>query len=1000
MKTPTTPTLVLAYRKAKTAFASERSAIGFHEFAEFESSLPSRLKALRSHLANEPWFDNIPIGRIAVVPKSSKTNHSDPETVRVGITSNASIDLAVRLQLVPTPEFAIVELLYLREFGPAFEALLSPSCVGYRLKRVAREGKLDDFDRDVYEYWPEAFRRYRDEPIQVARKHLRRDSRVLIVSTDVANFFDSLDPGFLLTKRFKKQLAAAASDHARPFDTDEYDLATRSLLRQFRNFRRMRTQFGSVDTDAGVPIGSLTSRLFGNAVLAGIDSAIQKQAGVVCYKRYVDDIVIVKTLTQSETIATRSDALGPLLPEFLESETVSSFRDPITRCKFTIKNEKTRIHLLEGTAGIDFLSAVQQAFSVVTSERRALFGDIEKLEQEVDNVVDLFGGRTDQMERIPRLRDADHYLLRRFVATTVVKGLQRAAVLLDRENAQQFIRTHVERTLSVLDSSQNIDDFDFVLLLLRVALLGHSWEVVERLMCWLQDRLSTKFAEERYSQITWCSSKLRRKDTLPALRKYIRTRIEETIAAAGPWSFSLIPCMETIANMHRMLKVAICNGHTTLFFHAGLRHLDMEDDFAVHGPTPDDAPLPSWHRRANCGLPLGSSVALQSRLDVIGQFLAHGMALGEQHWRQTSCLALFLSAKPLSYFDISRRLLARISSVGSPGVGERITECVDAIRGTRYSRCSSHVSVARTQKTLKVCLQSNDASSLRVILANLSVRIEAFERSIENRPLLTTERLRMLDHLLRQAKDAARQGLGEGLRSILLLPELSIPNRWVRALGKYSVSAGLPIVAGVEYTHRGTQSVFNQAIGIFPTHHQGIFVLRWTKRHPATGEKAALKAAGLSLRPATPPRLVVEISGVRLGVLICSELLEAAALSSYVGEVELLLVPAWNTDTNTFEHAGFAAATAMVHAFVCISNNSSSSDCRVLAPIRTPRHERDWCRLVQRGENTIIWADLPTGELAQIHAMPDGLTPQGASPRREYFPSPPGAFMSTRKPGR
>ena len=126
-------------------------------------------------------------------------------------------------------------------------------------------------------------------------------------------------------------------------------------------------------------------------------------------------------------------------------------------------------------------------------------------------------------------------------------------------------------------------------------------------------------------------------------------------------------------------------------------------------------------------------------------------------------------------------------------------------------------------------------------------------------------------------------------------------------------------------------------------------------------------------------------------MLICSELFEAAPLSEVSGHVELLLVPCWNRDTPSFDHLAHATASLLVHAFVCVANNAEASDSRIVAPIKEPRREREWCRLIHREENQIVWGDLPVAELRRVH---EGIEPvdSGLPPevRREYRPLPPG----------
>jgi len=982
---PARDILLLAYRQAKQALVAEKSAVGLEAIADFEMQLPQRLRELRQNLASDQWFDQLVPGSVAVIPKAVRTDARPDEIVRVGEEHSDKFDLSVRLQLVPSPQFSIAEVLYLWEFGPALEALLEESCVGYRLKRVSVTGAMDPHDRDLYEYWPAAFERYREDPIRTARAALKSGDRILIISTDVANYFDSIVPRFLTSKRFVESVASRCKGLGRKFDSARYLVATKSLLRAFGRFRKLRLEFGNLDVTMGVPIGSLTSRLIGNVVLASFDAKVSGAASVICYRRYVDDIVVVRTLGPGEKIARRADAMDGLFPGFLEKGDVSLFRDPLTKVQLTLKNEKTRIHELHGEIGVDFLHAVQQNFSVVASERRAFFGNVERLEQEVDSVVDLFG--PDQLDRIPRLRDADHFTLRRFIASAVVLGLQRAAILLDPAAASAFVQKHVRRTLSVLDSSQQLDDFEFVLSLLRVSLICKCGDVTDRLANWLSERLSPK-SRKRIGRVTWCGVRLRRETALEALQAYLMKRIAEVAASSCIWESS--PKRTNVADggISLALSGPAPSRLARRLFTTGLRYLDRELDVEIFGhPREKDAlrDAPSWQRSSRLLTELKASPRIAGTLDEIARFIELSRELGEAFLAKATSVGTLLSSRPPSYFDVARRMLARLK-VGEPtNVGRSIDRCVDALRGTRYSlRRKDWFTFHAGERNVVLRVTGDRSKTTRVILANLKTDVDAFERAVNEQPVLSLERLRRLDCVLRDAKLASEHARRMGISSLLVLPELSIPTRWVRQLARHAVQAGISLIGGVEYAPDGRGGLFNQAVGIFPAAWRSVAVVRWTKTLPADSEGDALWRAGKHLSGTDLPRLVIHSAHGRIGVLICSELLDASAMASLVGDVELLVVPAWNKDTSSFDHVAHSAATTVVHAFVCISNNADSSDSRIIAPIREPRHLREWCRLIHRDENTVVWGDLPTRELREFHNQ-RSVDSEG----RKYFALPP-----------
>ncbi|HEY6908730.1 MAG TPA: RNA-directed DNA polymerase, partial [Myxococcales bacterium] len=470
---PTLENVLLAFRQAKNTVAAERDFVGRMDLARFEMRLGTRLGQLQRLLGDGQWFDQIGIGGLLVLPKAvNRTSKEQDNIVRIGVPLHGNLTMKVRFQLAPSPEFATAEVLYLWEFGGALEAMLDDSCLGYRLKRVAQDGTMDQYDRSVYEYWPAYFERYRSDPIAVARQALKSTQSVLVTSTDVVSFFDSIDPRFLIDDSFVSRIAIAAAHKHRPFSTKRFVAATTSLLRRFREFRELRREAGSYDGDdgVGIPIGALTSRVFANVALSSVDSHIQRLPHVLLYRRYVDDIVIVSHPADVSDVVDAPQVLGSLFPGFSSVNRRDRFVVPATRASFDLNADKTRVHLLQGAVGLHFLSAVQRSFSAVTSERRAFIGDVGRLTSEFA-AIKLSGNDPDGAEGLPRLRDADRFTLRRFMSGAYVRALERCAVLLSTGAAAKVFEDRTRRMLDILESNPQLEDFEFVLDLLKIALL-------------------------------------------------------------------------------------------------------------------------------------------------------------------------------------------------------------------------------------------------------------------------------------------------------------------------------------------------------------------------------------------------------------------------------------------------------------------------------------------------------------------------------------------------
>lgn len=202
--------LFLAYRHAKLALFQERG-IGRLELAEAERELTAVLRRVRRGLiAGEGWFSAFPIGTAWVLPKKSHTAEPSRPVTRIADDGPATVTkIDIRLHLQPSVEFA--EVLWLWAFGPALELLLNPAARANRLWLTNDRTMVDRRRRGPFQYWPAAYEKFREEGLDAARNCLSGTKGACIVATlDFANYYDEIDPNFLLSGQFVAQVASRA----------------------------------------------------------------------------------------------------------------------------------------------------------------------------------------------------------------------------------------------------------------------------------------------------------------------------------------------------------------------------------------------------------------------------------------------------------------------------------------------------------------------------------------------------------------------------------------------------------------------------------------------------------------------------------------------------------------------------------------------------------------------------------------------------------------------
>ncbi len=167
----------------------------------------------------------------------------------------------------------------------------------------------------------------------------RNNTRVVwVLKCDIKKFFDSVDHGKLLAL----------------LDRKIYDVKLMKLLKNIINSFEMQP-------GKGIPLGNLTSQLFGNIYMGQLDAYIKRKLRFKNYIRYTDDFVLLSR--------DRYELQGilPVLQDFLKEELL-------------LKTHPEKTHIDTWSHGLDFLGYVSFPNHRVlrTKTKRRLFRRINE----------------------------------------------------------------------------------------------------------------------------------------------------------------------------------------------------------------------------------------------------------------------------------------------------------------------------------------------------------------------------------------------------------------------------------------------------------------------------------------------------------------------------------------------------------------------------------------------------------------------------------------------
>lgn len=174
---------------------------------------------------------------------------------------------------------------------------------------------------------------------------------------------------------------------------------------------------------------------------------------------------------------------------------------------------------------------------------------------------------------------------------------------------------------------------------------------------------------------------------------------------------------------------------------------------------------------------------------------------------------------------------------------------------------------------------------------------------------------------------------------IILLPELTIPRKYINTLCKLTNSTKSAIIAGLDY-NEVANNVSNEAIVVVPGMWPEKFGYWYRKIilgkfHFARIEKKELISRGFN--PVKNPYFYLFDSGIygRFGVAICADLFDIERFSIYKGQIQHLFVIAYNQDITSFYFIG-EAISRMVFCNVIICNTGFYGGSMAFSPYNEP----------------------------------------------------------------
>jgi hypothetical protein len=1035
--------LFFAYRKAKVDCFYESSIRVAEQFIEYEQTLPEKLTALlvrlqtgeaAAILANGIKQPIIFPKRLHFTPDEQAPDKqgadasmthaffSDAERAFSRATSKQRLIPEFRLIGDFDVETHILSALWVNLVGHKFDSCLSSTALASRVRRYRADKDrkwTGDYHREAlgsFEPYFEPYRKWRDDGIQAMRDAINREQPIIAMTLDVGNFYHSIEPGFFVDSRFLEYLGVALS----PFELEFSQLISATLGEWSLRCRERLLEMGC-SSDAvhhgGIPIGLSVVRVVSNVLLAFLDRQVERQLSPIYYARYVDDLFLV--LHDSGDIRSPAE-----LWDFIIKRVPAFAREPngnITLMlpewgggtRLTLQAAKQKTFFLSGRSGADLLDHIASQIREVSSERRTmpLPESIEK--SQATRAL----AATDSADEADSLRRADGLTLRRLgwsvllrAVNTLARDLRPQDWKLQRDDFYEFAHEHVIRADKVLEQ------IDHLPRLLSLAVSLGDWSPARRIYRETVAAIFQLEAATRSSQVRINGMEVSAvpfkiwDDTRSQVQRFFREALIRAYPASStpPQARAFLGLLKDVELTPKQLERVARQAREADWARTPYREYLRTDAIGQPTEQPNEALLAQRYQHIDC-----LRQFLERTERATNQPPPHRVApqaaAAIDDAAPRSILPFLFPTRPYTPEEIALYLPNECVFDEPVAAAHAWANYTRAVRGVwvrgdlagelepkpdagtdRDGRgdppASANLAVNYDRSLPVIVKRSAPDRAVRLALTSFEVTDESWERGAAGEPDLSPQRYWRLAHIVNAAIAAKPKP------DYLLLPELSVPERWIDTIAGRLRASGISLIAGLDYAHHSNKRIDSSAVLVLTDDRLGYassIQVRQRKSLPAPGEEEHLYAShGLSWTEGIDFKRVYQHNGLYFGILVCSELQNMQYRADFQGKVDCLIILSWNRDLESFS-ALVDAAALDVHAYVALVNNRRYGDSRLRRPAKQS-FNRDVCRVRGGLNDQLVVVEISPGNLRRQQSR----TKHWPRPTDAYKPAPEGFVIS------
>ncbi|WP_375579036.1 hypothetical protein ABWH96_18770 [Marivirga tractuosa] len=903
------------------------------KIADFLNNYEETEQAFLENLLNEIDFK--------VLPKSFKEQEI---TTKGSILSNRFLSKSKKISKlsyfadIPI-ELHIISVIWILKIGYRIEENISDDNYGNRLE-IEKNSKVVNSGLSLYKRYFDQYQKWRDKSIKKASQLLDEKKDVAIVGLDIKSFYHSCNIDF---SKLKQEIG-----------DDELDFLTDIIEKIHIKYSQLFNNGNAII----LPIGFLTSGIIANWYLSDFDKNIITNLNPVSYSRYVDDVLIVIQNPKLD-YDTKHTIEAFLLENFVKKDILEKVSDNsfgiVGYENLLISPDKITLSDFEGGGSKAVLDKFQN--NILKSSSEFNFLPEESFNENLGEEAHDFN-YSDSSNKLNSIRDLriDKFSASKYIAKKIFKST--IPPISDNGNTSYEI-------LNIFKGVLGIEFFTLWEKIFTFLVIHNEFDKIG-LFYAEQIKSINSLELESDDELTIDEA------TLKQCKKHLKSFLTVSLSLAS----SLNPSFLRSRSIYNLIRPEIDD---IILKIKHFRKSNLLRNTYLNSPAITFTDYCTKSHENNLIDPKfekqnidKKSIKYSPRYVPFSEIVNYKMlsnlfANGEKDQNETlkdlqdSSFNLFYKINYENRFLDDKEELFRVLY---KTVGDDVQESSfkEDLRKKYYIKKKKSKSGVKYSNV--VVPSSIKKQKLRVAIANHRIDSKNIEKSIKGNSVLTKDRKEALIKMLNEAKTLKAD--------IIVLPENSVPYRWLTLLNSFVRKNNIGIILGLEHIN-SENTVYNFQAVLLPLRFSGIsdvYMGLRLKNHYSPNEKFIIESFGFSVPKSNPYYELYNWSGVNFSTYNCYELADINHRSIFRSKVDFVVATEYNRDINYFSNI-IESSSRDLHCFFIQVNSSDYGDSRVTQPSKT--EFRDLIRLKGGENDAVLLTTLPINDLRQFQIKGYGL---------------------------